>query len=242
MPTCWLRKRISRWALGLLLVGAAWLGAPATRSFAQPALLDPNNSAELIPPAIELPAPSDTRSYPPRPIPPRPAPEWIPTPPTPHPPSSLGGTTAPADRGARPLASAPVDSGSGGIDPPIYLGPAPPSRLELPPDIPPNAERWRYMSRDGQYWYYQPSGRWSYWSAGRWVEYSVSKYANQPPGLTPPVPQRRFAVGRRLLPPPAYTPGNVPPGYAPPAYATPPYATPSYAAPGAYGSAGYPQY
>jgi hypothetical protein len=102
-------------------------------------------------------------------------------------------------------------SGPSVIATPVYLGPAPPLPQDLPPEIPPNADKWRYMWHEGHYWYYQPSGRWSYWSAGRWVEYSASKYANTPPNIHPPAPQRRFGV-KRIVPVPAYPP---PGGYGP---------------------------
>jgi hypothetical protein len=182
-----------------LLWMAAALGATPQRAWAQPALLDPSDPQELIPPAIELPAPSETRSYPARPIPPRPSPELIPTPPAPHPPRS-GQALSP------PGAVAPKPSVVAGpaYDPLIYLGPPPPTRQELPPEIPRNAEKWRYMWHDGAIWYYQPSGRWSYWSAGRWVEYSPSRYATKPPNQPPAT--RRFGGGLRTWPAAAYPP------------------------------------
>ncbi|MBS0210201.1 MAG: hypothetical protein JSS27_14735 [Planctomycetes bacterium] len=41
---------------------------------------------------------------------------------------------------------------------------------ELPPDISPYAERWRYVEYNGRWWHYTTNGRWMYWSEGRWVE------------------------------------------------------------------------
>jgi hypothetical protein len=67
-----------------------------------------------------------------------------------------------------------------------------------PPEISPNAERWRYSFHNGHWWYFTPQRKWLYWSQGRWVDYLPPGRSNTPPYIQPPVPQRS-TVRRRLF-------------------------------------------
>jgi hypothetical protein len=67
-----------------------------------------------------------------------------------------------------------------------------------PPDISPNAERWRYSFHNGHWWYFTPQRKWLYWSQGRWVDYLPPGRSNTPPFIQPPVPQRS-TIRRRLF-------------------------------------------
>lgn len=66
----------------------------------------------------------------------------------------------------------------------------PGSDYDPPPDISPNAERWRYSFQNGHWWYLTPQRKWLYWSEGRWVDYLPPGRSNTPPYIQPPVPQR----------------------------------------------------
>lgn len=100
------------------------------------------------------------------------------------------------------------------------------------------ADAWRFVERNGLWWYYQPNKQWVYWVGGRWVE----------PGPDSPVAAQSGVSGGTMaptLPPPttvAPTQTIVStPTYAAPAYAPPPpvYAPPPYYYPPYYG---YPYY
>jgi hypothetical protein len=106
--------------------------------------------------------------------------------------------------------------------PPQYSSAPPVGQLDAPPQISPNAERWRYMNYGGRWWYLQPSNHWSYWSEGRWVEYSSSRYSATAGLAPPPLPRRRLVSGLGLRPVPYVAP--IPNAY--------PYGTYSY---GGYG-------
>lgn len=73
--------------------------------------------------------------------------------------------------------------------------------VDVPPDISPNAEQWRYSFQNGFWWYITPEHRWLYWSQGRWVEHLPPGRSNTPPYLQPPMTQtnrwRRFGPTRR---------------------------------------------
>src|SRR5215469_953604 len=75
---------------------------------------------------------------------------------------------------------------------------APDGFYETPPEISPNAERWRYSFHNGNWWYFTPQRKWLYWSQGRWVDYLPPGGGNIPPYVQPPVPQRS-TVRRRLF-------------------------------------------
>jgi hypothetical protein len=63
--------------------------------------------------------------------------------------------------------------------------------FETPPEISPNAERWRYSYQNGYWWYASPDRRLLYWSQGRWVEYLPPGRSNTPTYVQPPVPTRQ---------------------------------------------------
>lgn len=75
------------------------------------------------------------------------------------------------------------------------------STYDQPPEISPNAERWRYSFQNGFWWHFTPERRWLYWSQGHWVEYLPLGRSNSPPYIQPPAMQRPFR--RRWLGPPA---------------------------------------
>jgi hypothetical protein len=93
------------------------------------------------------------------------------------------------------------------------------------PDISPNnPEKWRYVYRNGGWWYYTPTRQWMYWSAGRWVEYARPAVSNtsvyvQPPVVSRPRANLRIGVGRAYYPYGPY-------GYAP--YGSGPYGSGPY--------------
>jgi hypothetical protein len=98
-----------------------------------------------------------------------------------------------------------------------------------PPEISPNAERWRYSFHNGSWWYFTPERKWLYWSQGRWVDYLPPGRSNTPPYIQPPVPQRT-TLRRRLF----NGPYN--------AYRYNPAPGPVYGGGGYYGQAGFGVY
>jgi hypothetical protein len=41
---------------------------------------------------------------------------------------------------------------------------------------PADAQSWRYVRHDGQWWYWLPQGRWVYWEDNRWKPYAASEF------------------------------------------------------------------
>ncbi len=81
---------------------------------------------------------------------------------------------------------------------------------DMPPEISPSAEKWRYVYYGGRWWYRQPTNRWSYWTEGHWVDYVVPGRSNAPPYVQPPPAPRRWRLGAR---PPYRYPGGPGPTY-----------------------------
>jgi hypothetical protein len=134
---------------------------------------EPPRPAELIDPGSALPAP------------PVPGPFVPPGSNRPYA-SSADAQTAPADNRPAPT--------YGGQSSPVDVAPG-----QQPPDISPNhPEKWRYVYRNGGWWYFAPTKQWMYWSDGRWVEYARPAVSNTPAFVQPPAssrPRRRFGMG-----------------------------------------------
>jgi hypothetical protein len=110
-------------------------------------------------------------------------------------------TPAPAPRDVPPdqLVPPPFVPAPNSMAPPEMSAPAAMPYAELPPEISPHAERWRYLQYNGLWWYYQPAGRWMYWTEGHWVECPATRItrrtvpaARPPEYAMPPQPSRPF--------------------------------------------------
>jgi hypothetical protein len=169
----------------------------------------PPRPLELIAPGNDEPQPSAVFKEPT-------SSELVPS--QPQPPATLDETSPPVL--IPPDFVPPAAMSTAGMPPPSFSSPYVP--YEAGPEIPPYGERWRYMARNGVYWYYTPQRKWMYWSQGRWVQFESPAYSNTPVGLQPPVVSRRF---RRAA-------GRVGVGGGAPNYLYP------YPSPGNYGGAG----
>ena len=138
------------------------------------------------------------------------------------PPASIQAT--PIDNLPPPTYRQPVQSYAGQSSPASTV-------TALQPEISPNnPDRWRYVNRNGEWWYYTPTKQWMYWSGGRWVEYARPAVSNTSIYVQPPVVSRpRVSVGIGVAP--GYYP------YGPYPYGPYPY---GYGYPyGPYGYGGY---
>ncbi len=94
------------------------------------------------------------------------------------------------------------------------------------PEISPSADKWRYVQKDGTWWYYTPEKRWLYWKEGRWVELTAAPSTPAVASVPAPAPAQVYQP---------YAPAQVyavpQPGYY--VYPRPyPYYAPVYPAPG----------
>lgn len=137
-------------------------------------------------------------------VPPQPAelvaPPTVPTPPPPGPIAPIDGirSVPPAAPQAAPAENQAVPA----YRQPVYTPPASTTGLpatpdpaigDAPPDISPNnPDKWRYVYRNGSWWYYTPTKKWLYWSGGRWIQYATPATSNTPAGMQPPATSRRW--------------------------------------------------
>ncbi|HWC88916.1 MAG TPA: hypothetical protein VG433_04655 [Pirellulales bacterium] len=202
-----------------LMAALVVVSAAAARVAAQAPLPGPPpQPQELLAPDNSLPVPNGAAPMPPAPgvfVPPDGS-RYVPP-----------AQTAPTDNQATPTYRQPVQTYSA-------QSPADTGAGQQPAISPNNPERWRYVYRNGGWWYYTPTKQWMYWSDGRWVQYTSPAVSNTPTSVPPPVVTRpRFNIGVGVGP--AYSYGPYP--YAPYPYGPYPY---GYGYPyGPYGPYGY---